>query len=742
MKTIFIAVIVLFTITFSYSQETLLDADTAKEVFLDEVIISANKVEESKNTVSQQVQLISAKTIANLNSQTSADLIASSGNVFVQKSQQGGGSVVLRGFEANRVLMVVDGVRMNNLIYRGGHLQNIITIDNNMLDHAEIVYGPTSTIYGSDALGGVIHFYTKKPQLANDSQNINIKVNAFSRYGSVNEELTNHVDFNIGMKKFASLTSFTMSDFSDLRGGTNQNPFYPKAYGQRKYYVDRINDKDSLIYNKDRFLQKYSGYSQVDMMQKFLFQQNEYLSHILNIQYSNSSDVPRYDRLTDPKGTGLNSAEWYYGPQKRTLGAYDMNYKKASSFFQSIHFGLSGQDIEESRHNRNFGSKFKNSRTENVQVIGSNLDFQKIINTHNIRFGADVQLNKLKSTAFKRDIIADTTEKLDTRYPDGENTMNNVAFYFSHTWLINEELILNDGFRAGYSWLHSTLVDTATQFHLPYTKINQKMPVYSGSIGVINMPSPDWKLSLLFSTGFRVPNVEDLSSIFGSSPTKVRVPNPNLKPEKTFNSEMGITKTFNNKVRWENYVYYTQMLDAIVLDSFQLNGSDSILYNGAMTRVYANRNKGEAYLYGISSNLFAKCSDYITLSTVINYTYGRIKTDTADYPLDHIPPFMARAQMEYSNKNFSSMFFVNFNGNKSAKDYNLLGEDNQNYSVDPVNGFMPAWFTANIRASYKVFKYFTLQAGVDNIFDTQYRTFASGINAPGRNIFAAVRLNH
>ena len=127
------------------------------------------------------------------------------------------------------------------------------------------------------------------------------------------------------------------------------------------------------------------------------------------------------------------------------------------------------------------------------------------------------------------------------------------------------------------------------------------------------------------------------------------------------------------------------------------------------------------------------------LSFGMNYTYARIKTDSSDAPLDHIPPFMARVQLTYTNKNFSSDFFVNYNGWKKLKDYYLNGEDNEQYAT--ADG-MPAWFTANLRVSYKVNKLLTLQAGVDNIFDTQYRTFASGINAPGRNVFAAIRFHY
>ena len=293
--------------------------DTTKNINLNEVTISANKTEDSKRNVAQQVQSLNAKQIADLQCQSTADVIANTGSVFVQKSQLGGGSPVIRGFEANRILLVIDGVRMNNIIYRAGHLQNIVTTDNSSLERIEVLFGPSSTMYGSDALGGVIALYTKRPGFASGDEKRNLKVNAFTRYGMINDDFTAHFDFNIGGKKLASLTSFTYNVYGDLKGGENQNPFYTGSYGERPYYVERINGVDSLVKNSDRYLQVQSGFSQYDFSQRFALKQGDHIVHGLNIQYSNSTDVPRYDRLTDPGGSGLRYAEWYYGPQMRLL---------------------------------------------------------------------------------------------------------------------------------------------------------------------------------------------------------------------------------------------------------------------------------------------------------------------------------------------------------------------------------------------------------------------------------------
>ncbi|MFD2514359.1 TonB-dependent receptor plug domain-containing protein [Pontibacter locisalis] len=159
---------------------------------LNEVVVSVGRFTEQEKLVPQQVEVLTRKELSFMSQPTTADVVQQSGKVLVQKSQLGGGSPIIRGFEANKVLLVVDGVRMNNAIYRGGHLQNVITLDNSMLERAEIVFGPGSVIYGSDALGGVLHFHTLKPALATTDNEQLVQGSAFTRYASAPDEKTIH----------------------------------------------------------------------------------------------------------------------------------------------------------------------------------------------------------------------------------------------------------------------------------------------------------------------------------------------------------------------------------------------------------------------------------------------------------------------------------------------------------------------------------------------------------------------
>lgn len=283
--------------------------------------------------------------------------------MLVQKSQLGGGSPIIRGFEANKVLIVVDGVRMNNAIYRGGHLQNVLSIDNASLERVELLFGPSSSVYGSDALGGVMSFNTLTPSFAAGKKPL-VKLNAFARYASAYDEKTVHADFSAGNRKLASLTSITYSNFGDLRQGSDYFNDFP-TWGKRSFVVERIAGTDSMVKNNRDHHQKGSAYEQYDILQKFLFKTGK-ISHQLNFQFSNTGNVNRYDRLTEINAAGkAKSAEWYYGPAQRFMLAWTMELPK-SRLYEQGKIILSAQDIEESRHNRNYRSVKLNHRTENV----------------------------------------------------------------------------------------------------------------------------------------------------------------------------------------------------------------------------------------------------------------------------------------------------------------------------------------------------------------------------------------
>jgi hemoglobin/transferrin/lactoferrin receptor protein len=738
MKQKFMLVAFVCSNMFLYAQE-----DTLSEKVLGEVVISANKFAERKRNVSQKVDIITARAIASMNVQNTGDLLLQTGNVFVQKSQQGGSSPVLRGFEASRVLLVIDGIRMNNAIYRSGHLQNVITVDQNMLDRVEVMYGPASTLYGSDALGGVIHLRTKMPLLSS-TKKWKVAGTAFSRFSSANNEKTLHANLSLGNKKFAWLQAYTYSYFGDMKMGNNYPDKYP-GFGRRDSLISTSGGVDNVIANKDPRIQKFSGYRQWDFTQKFLFKPADKISHLINLQLSNSSDIPRYDRLQDKRyfgpgiGTTLRYAQWYYGPQTRWLGAYEFLLSSAG-FLDQLRINVNYQNIEESRQQREYRRYDRfDSRMEKLALWGIIIDTRKKWNHHEITFGADAQFNDLTSRATRTNLITGAISKLDSRYPDGKNNMNYAGLYVQHlVKLNNEKLILNDGFRIQTVSLHSTISDNSF-FQLPVTDIKQNTSAITGNLGMVYIPKEKLRFTAGFSSGFRNPNIDDLSRIFESSSAlkRVVIPNPDIKPEYTYNFDLGITRELAGRAKLEFTGFYTLFRNAIGLAPFQLNGQDSILYNGVLSAVFANRNVNKAFTYGFNASLKLDFNPQFSFFGTITYTVGRFKNpDGSKTPQDHIPPTYGKCSLLYTSEKFSTECFVLFNGWKRIRDYNLFGEDNQQYATP--DG-MPAWFTLNWRNSFSVNKTWQLQFAIENILDRNYRYFASGFSAPGRNYVFSIR---
>jgi len=729
MKRLSGVVLLLGTFLISAAQN---DTDSAS---LEEVIIYSGKFAERKKNVAQKIDVITSRTIARINAQNSGDLLINTGKIFVQKSQQGGSSPVIRGFEASRVLLVVDGIRMNNAIYRAGHLQNIITVDQNMVERVEVLYGPASTVYGSDALGGVVHFRSKQPRLSTTSS-LFTTGSAFARFSSANNEKTVHSDVSIGGQKFAWLQSYNYSDFGDMKMGSN----YPDTvFGSRPRYVKRINGIDSVVFTKDSNVQRFSGYRQWDITQKFLYRQSARVTHLLNLQYSNSSDVPRYDRLQDIRNGTLRYAEWYYGPQLRELAAYELNINP-TGFFNEFKTIVSYQHIEESRHQRDYRRYDRlDNRMEDLDIFGFTVDARHTGGRHELTTGIDGQLNRLKSKGIRRNLLTGAETALDSRYPNGSNRMNYFGIYAQHLFKFGGgKWVLNDGLRLQTNRLRSTIADNSF-FNFPFTEIEQNTTAVTGNLGIVFNPDSSTRISATASTGFRAPNIDDGARIFESSTAsrQLILPNPDIDPEYTYNFELGLMHRFADKLEVSVTGFYTLFRNAIALAPFQLNGSDSVNYNGVMSRVFANQNVNKAYIYGFQADARYSLSQSLQLYSTISYTYGRLNSFSAGkVPLDHIPPVYGKTALSWSGRRLWAEAFALYHGAKKIKDYNPFGEDNAQYA-QPRGA--PSWYTLNLKTSLQLHPVLSLQLGVENILDRNYRYFASGFSAPGRNWIIALR---
>jgi len=737
MKKIITLVAIMATISV-FSQE-----DTTSSQ-LNEVKIESQRYIKSTKVASQHIETISQKDIEFGNFQTTADALSNSGKLFVQKSQQGGGSPVIRGLESSRILLLVDGVRMNNLIYRGGHLQNVITVDDNMLENIDILFGSASTAYGSDAMGGAINLITKKPLLLADNKNKAFSGSLSGRYGSINKEKSGYLDFRFSGDKWATFTAVSYNDFDDLKMGRKKN-MHSDFFGLRPNYIETTNGVDAIVSNPNPYVQKFSGYTQYNATQKVLFKPNATTEHNVNLQFSTTTDIPRYDRLTDLKGNGdLKTARWDYGPQKRILAGYKFSKEKA--FLNSdLSIGGHYQNIEESRITRDYKKTSEKTRLEKVAVYSLNIDLKAKLGQGELIYGIDGFYDRLNSTATKLDVTTGTVSPTDTRYSDGKNFTYKADAFVTYFGRFNKTTTYNIGARGGYNTLHSEFIDQ-TYFPFPFSTIEQKNITYSGALGITKQSTDKIKIGFNLASGYRTPNVDDLSKVFesatGTSTTNgtLIVPNPNIKPEKNITGDLNFNYNDKKYVEFDNSIFYTQLYDAIAVNDYTYNGQNIITYNGFPANVKASQNLGKAGIFGYSTALKINILEDLKFYGTYNFTYGKVAKDgiNPEKPLDHIPPHNGKVGFNYNYKWLNLDLNMLYNGKKHLEDYSDSGEDNLQYA--PTNG-MPAWQTYNFKSAFKPLESITIYAGIENILDIQYRTFASGINAPGRNFYGGMKYN-
>ncbi len=507
--------------------------------------------------------------------------------------------------------------------------------------------------------------------------------------------------------------------------------------GLRLFYAGYENNADVKIANPDPNVQTPTGYKQLDLLQKVLFQPNVRTKHLLNVQFSISTDIPRYDRLTETDANrNLIHAQWYYGPQKRLLTAYNLTKQIVSGIADDLNVVVAYQAIEESRHNRRFGNYGLQHRTERVGVWTLNADLKKRLTpAHTLRYGLEATYNTVRSTAYRQHVQTGKIDPLDTRYLDGGANTQSLAGYASGTVAATPRSTLTYGVRYAHNRLYAKFTDK-TFFPFPFNNITQRAGAVTGSLGWVTRLPGEWWASGALASGYRVPNVDDLAKVFESVAGTLVVPNPGLKPERTYTLDAGIYKQINERILVETEGFCTIYTNAISTQPGTLNGQNQVLYNGRTSRIMTQTNAQQARLYGANAQLSADLTPSLTLFGTITYTRGRILTDTTDFPLDHIPPLYGKGGVRLTVKQFRAEANVLFNGWKRLSDYNLAGEDNVIYAT--AQG-MPAWQTINLRFNYQIKPYIQVQTSLENILDRNYRVFASGISAPGRNLVLSIR---
>lgn len=709
--------------------------DSLSERQMEEVTVSVNKWEQNLNEVPNKITKINRQQVFHQNPQTAADLLAQSGTVFVQKSQLGGGSPMIRGFATNRVLLVVDGVRMNNAIYRSGNIQNIISIDPLSLQGGEVIFGPGSLIYGSDAIGGVMDFHTLPTRFAIDKKT-HTTGTGLLRYASANKERTGHADVSVFNHKWSFVGSFTHSRFDDLRMGTRG----PTENYLRPEYVQRIGNTDSIFKNPDPLIQRFSGYNQTNALAKIGFKPGKYTTLQYSFIYAGTGTAPRYDRLIQYRNNRLRFAEWNYGPMLWRMHTANARFAKKRKLWSELSVVAGYQNYEESRIDRPRNSNNRTTQTEGVHAYSINIDANKEWGKSELFYGSEIVLNTVRSAGEVQNITTGATSPERTRYPSGSR-WSTTGLYASYKYKLNSRTTVTTGLRYSYNTLNAAFDTTFIKFPVREAKLRDG--AVTGNLGLAYRPGGGWQFNSHFSTGYRMPNIDDIGKLFESTPGIITVPNPALQPEHAYNIEGGVLREEKNRYRVELTGFHTLLDNAIVRRPFLFNGSDSLFVSGVANRVDALQNVARATVTGVQAGARIYFLPQLFLQTNANWIWGTETDDVKDeqVPLRHAPPFYGSTHLHYQKGKLHAEAFAMYSGKVSFEELAPTEQAKPDIYAKDVQGrpYSPGWYTANARVSYSLKKNLMVNLTWENITNQRYRTYSSGIVAPGSNVVISAR---
>ncbi len=697
------------------------------------LVVAASRWEQASGTSPSKVVTVDARDIALQNPQTAADLLGASGQVFIQKSQLGGGSPMIRGFATNRVLLVVDGVRMNNAIFRSGNLQNVISIDPLNVEAAEVLFGPGSVRYGSDAIGGVMAFRTEDPRFSAQGAGLTAGASLFVRGALANGEKTGHGALRLSGERWASLTSFTYTDYADQVMGSNG----PDDY-LRPVYQTVIDGRDTVVDNPDPKRQVASGYRQWNLMQKLRLRLDSAAELSYAFQHGNTGNVPRYDRLVRPRGETLRSAEWTYGPQVWTQHRLGLETRHANGFYDALRTTLAFQRFGESRIDRDLNDPLRTKRFEEVDAFTVNVDARKDLGGgHRLEYGLEGVENWVRSTGLDENIVSGEETAAAARYPDAR--WSSYAAYAGWGWDAAHNLHLEAGGRYNHIRLDATF-DT-TLFPLPFDRAQNAYGAATGQAGLVWRPG-DWTLRAAGGSAFRAPNVDDVGKIFDSEPGAVVVPNPDLEAEYAWNAELGLARAFGDAVRVDLTAYRTWLQNALVRRDYTLNGMDSIVYDGEPSRVQAIQNAAMARVYGFQAAVEARLPAGFGLVARWNFQEGTEELDDGSTaPLRHAAPWFAQGELTWTGHRWRVALVGQYHAEVAAGDMppSEVTKDYL-YAADADGApYSPSWYRLDLRFSWQVTDAFRVSGGIENLTDRRYLPYSSGIAGAGFNPTLALR---
>ncbi|MFQ5605663.1 MAG: TonB-dependent receptor domain-containing protein [bacterium] len=680
---------------------------------LADILVTASRNLEEVHDIPQFVSVINSREIRERNTQQTPELLREEPGLVVQKTNQGGGSPIMRGFKANKLLFLVDGIRLNSSTYRGGNIQYLNSVDSETLERVEIVHGPISVMYGSDALGGAINLITKSPRLTLDGRHT-FGGSVSASISTADETKTTHFNLRTANSKWGLIFEGSFKSFGDITRGSNGGNTLMRRL--------RNDSRTNRVLNKK---QSPNGYDAYDLSSKVRVKLSDLQDLTLALQLNRQNSVPRYDVVET-----LSDSIRLFDPQERDLFYLTYTNKNPTRWFNKFTSTVSLHRQFERRRRIKFGSTTETLDQFRTLTSGVQMHFNKLLwNNHQFVYGAELYHDNVATKSTGRNSTIDKETERTPIFPDGSSFLTfglfaQDAFHILAKW----KLILGARFSATKLKAPFENSPGVSQFGT----IEQSTSSLTSSLGSQIQISDEVGFVANFAQGFRTPNLDDVSKLGpGKGSSFFDVPNADIKPEKSLSIDAGF-KIFSTQVLANVFGFYNSITDLLVRKPTTFDGSPFVIEEGDTLVVFHKENAGKAYTTGIAMNAELSITPHLAFLGNISYTYGQNTSDGE--PLSGIPPFGGLVGLRWRKNHY----WAELNSRFAAEQTRLALEDKEDLRIAEAG--TPGWYTLNFRFGANVTKAFNFKISVTNILDQNYREHLSGFNAPGRNFIFSAQL--
>lgn len=651
---------------------------------LDEILVTATRRTVSIADVSSGLTLIDGA--AAREQKLVTDALAAEVGVYLQQTTPGQGAAIIRGLKGSSILHLVDGMRLNNAIFRSAPTQYFALVPTGAVERIEVLRGTPASLYGSDAVGGVVQLVTRVPRFDSARTEYRGEFHAAYDTAELGRMLSGTID--AGNERIATSVSADLLKTGDRRTGSGER-IGPSGYESRavRWVVAGRPDDDR--------------------------------SWLVDAHYLEQPETPRVDELVPGFGQAEpSSSEFFFKPNRRVFlhGKYG---HEDGLFGLDWNVDLAWQRIDDDSMSRDFEATDRRFESNRSDLYGLVVSGSRVSDSGSWVAGVEMYLDEVSSARREENILDGQVTELTPRFPDGSRIER--ADLFGNTeQYVSARNILGGGLRISHE-----------NVSLPETPVSVAASVsvtdMSGDLGWIFNANDNWQIVANAGFGFRAPNVFDLGTLGNRPGNRFNVPNPNLDSERVVQFDAGARYT-GERARFELMLYaldYTDRITSVLTGDVTPEGRD----------IVQSVNAADSTVRGFEGGAGLDLNDTMSLEAVLNYTWSEERVPgSPTEPGDRIPPLSGRLNFSYdAGGDFRLDAWLRFAGEQDR----LSSRDIRDIRIDP-NG-TSGWGILGARGSWDVAGGWLFTLGVDNVFDKRYRVHGSGLDAPGRNLMIGVR---